>query len=281
MERHKQKIIISIAILFFVLAILAAAAFYLYHRNFFEKPLTLTFSEKTTLEEAGKMSASQSPNWWLNSGGVMEMDNGSARTNFGPLAENSPWQKLYAQTNPRDTDGGYYPQNIFRLVTRAKWQNLDQQVHFNIDKINMSASEYRDESNGVLLFNRYYDGDNLYYAGLRVDGHAVIKKKISGKYFTLAEKDILSGGKKYDRADNPNFLPLHRSIGIRSVVTNTDSRTVDLKFYVDLNQTGNWQLVLEVQDKGKASGNAPLTDSGHAGIRTDFMDVAFQNYKIQ
>jgi hypothetical protein len=145
----------------------------------------------------------------------------------------------------------------------------------------MSASENRNESNGVLLFNRYYDGNDLYYAGLRVDGHAVIKKKIGGKYYTMAEKDILSGGKKYDQKDDPNFLPLRRWVGIRSVVTNTDSRAVDIKFYVDLEQTGNWQLILEAQDKGKSFGNAPLTDPGHAGIRTDFSDVAFQNYKIQ
>ena len=281
MEKNRQKMIIFIAIFFFIIVILLSAAYYVYRQNFFHKPPVLTFSEKTTLEEAGKMSDSQSPNWWLNSGGVMEIDNGSARTNFGPLPENSRWQKLYAKTNSRDTDGGYYPQNIFRLVTREKWQNLDQQLYFNIDTINMSASDYRNESNGVLLFNRYYDGNNLYYVGLRVDGHAVIKKKINGKYYTLAEKDILSGGKKYDQNDNPNFIPLHRWIGIRSVVTNADSRAVDIKFYVDLDQTGNWQLVLEKKDKGSAFGDAPLTDPGHAGIRTDFMDVAFQNYKIQ
>jgi hypothetical protein len=227
------------------------------------------------------MAGSQSQNWWLNSGGVMEMADKTAQTNFGPLPENSYWQKLYAKTNTRDTDGGFYPQNIFRLVTRNRWQDLDQQLYFNIDKINLSASSFRDESNGVLLFNRYYDGDNLYYTGLRVDGHAVIKKKISGIYYTLAEKDILSGGKKYDRTDSPNFLPLHSWIGIRSVVTNIGSDAVDVKLYVDLDQTGSWQLVLEIQDKGNIHKTAPLTNSGHAGIRTDFMDVAFKDYKIQ
>lgn len=275
--------IILAAIILFIFLILFFSAYYLYRQSSIsvKKPLELTFSEKTTLEETGKMSDSLSPNWWLNSGGLMEMDNGSARTNFGPLPENSRWQKLYAKSNSRDTDNGYYPQNIFRLVTREKWQNLDQQLYFNIDKINMSASKYRNESNGVLLFNRYYDGDNLYYVGLRVDGHAVIKKKIDGKYYTMAEKDILSEGKEYDQNDNPNFIPLHKWIGIRSVITNTDDKTVDIKFYVDLEQTGNWQLVLETQDKEDAFGNAPLTDPGRAGIRTDFMDVAFQNYKIQ
>jgi hypothetical protein len=280
MKKDMQKIVIFAVVAFFIAASLFAI-YFLRHKNISKNLSTLTFSEKRTLKEAGKMSDSQSLNWWLNSGGVMEMDNGSAQTNFGSLPENSRWQKLYAKTNSRDTDGGYFPQNIFRLVTREKWQNLDQQVHFNIDKINMSASEYRNESNGALLFNRYYDGDNLYYAGLRVDGHAVIKKKIGGKYFTLAEKDILSGGKKYDQNDNPNFLPLHQWIGIRSVVTNVGNKKIDIKFFVDLDQSGNWQLVLDTQDKDKSFGGAPLTNPGRAGIRTDFMDVAFQNYKIQ
>jgi hypothetical protein len=276
-----QKKIFLSAISFFFLAALVSAAYYVHRQNISQKQSALTFSEKTTLEETGTSSGSLSPNWWLNSGGFMAMENGSARTNFGSLPEGSRWQKLYAKTNSRDTDDGYFPQNIFRLVTRQKWQHLDQQLFFNIDKINMSASENRNESNGVLLFNRYYDGNNLYYAGLRVDGHAIIKKKIDGKYYTLSEKDVLSDGKKYDQNDDPNFLPLHQWLGIRSVVTNIGSQAVDIKFYVDLDQTGDWQLVLETQDKGSAFGSAPLFDPGRAGIRTDFMDVVFQNYKIQ
>ena len=280
LQKYKRKLVIYFVVAFFITEPLFAA-YYLHQRNSISNPPALTFSEKISLQEAGKMSDSQSPNWWLNSGGTMEVSNNSARTNFGPLPENSSWQKLYANTNPRDTDGGFYPQNIFRLVTRDKWQNLDQQLYFNIDKINLSASSFRNESNGVLLFNRYYDGDNLYYTGLRVDGYAVIKKKIGGTYYTLAETDIFSGGKKYDATDNPNFLPLHRWIGIRSVVTNIAANMVDVKLYIDKNQSGNWQLVLESKDSGNIHRTAPLTDPGHAGIRTDFMDVAFQNYKIQ
>ena len=38
----------------------------------------------------------------------------------------------------------------------------------------------------MLLFNRYQDGQTLYYGGVRVDGAAVIKKKLAGVYTTLA-----------------------------------------------------------------------------------------------
>lgn len=280
MKKNIQKTVIYFAIPVFLL-IAVSCAFFLYHKKAVKNSLPLTFSQEGTVAETGKMPESKSLGWWLNSGGVMEMKNGFAKTNFGPLPEGSQWQKLYAKNNSRDTDDGYYPQNIFRLVTRGNWQDLAQEVYFNIDKINLSASDYRDESNGVLLFNRYQDGDNLYYTGLRVDGHAVIKKKINGKYYTLKEKKIFTNNGKYDRDKNPGLIPLHTWLGIKSEVRNVDSDTVDIKLFIDWEQKRDWQLVLETQDKSSDYGKAPFLKAGHAGIRTDFMDVAFQNYKIQ
>lgn len=239
-------------------------------------------SDNVILEESGKMSDSANADWWLNSGGIAYFDkNGNpAGTNEGNLDKNSRWQKLYAKTNSKDTDGGYRPQNIFRLVTRLKWQNVSQKFYFYIDNINLSASSNRNESNGVLLFNRYYDGDNLYYTGLRVDGDAVIKKKIDGKYYTMEEKSVFANGKKYDRKDNPDILPVHEWLGIKSEVRNIDSDTVDIKLYVDKGQKGDWQLLLETQDKNDQYGQAPFISEGYGGIRTDFMDVRFKSYEI-
>jgi hypothetical protein len=274
-----KKNILSIVI--FVLACIAVGTMLFLNRSKIQKNTGEgTFSEEGILEETGKMQESKSAFWWLNSGGVMTMDNNLAKTNFGGLPEGSKWQKKYAKTNSRDTDGGYYPQNIFRLVTRNKWEDLTQQLYFNIDAINLSDSSYRDASNGVLLFNRYQDGDNLYYTGLRVDGHAVIKKKIKGKYYTMAEKKIFAPDDGYDKTDNPNMLPLHTWIGIKSEVRNAGD-VVDIKLYIDKGQKGDWQLVLEMQDKGDKYGKAPFLDEGYAGIRTDFMDVQFKNFAIQ
>ena len=239
--------------------------------------------EKTgVLQESGKMSRGANVDWWLNSGGIANVDknNNIASTNMGDLPENSYWQKLYAKNNPTDTDNGYRPQNIFRLVTRTKWQDLSQEVYFNIDKINLSGSKNRNESNGVLLFNRYQDGDNLYYTGIRVDGDVVIKKKIDGKYFTMKEARLFTNEKKYDRVDSPNLIPTGKWLGIKSEVRNIDRDTVEIKLYVDLEQKGDWQLVLETQDKNDQYGASPFFDEGYAGIRTDFMDVKFQDYKI-
>ena len=233
------------------------------------------------LEEASSMKKSKSDDWWLNSGGVMISDGKEFSPNIGALGENSSWRKLYSKNNARDTDGGYFPQNIFRLVTRKKWENFSQSVYFNIDKINLSKSEYRNESNGILLFNRYQDGDNLYYTGLRVDGYAVIKKKIKGKYYTLAGKNLFAKEKKYDREDVPNLLPVNVWMGLKSEVKNIGDKTVKIKVYIDKMQNGNWQLVLEKEDTGDKYGKVPLSKAGYAGIRTDFMDVEFRNYSIQ
>ncbi|MFA5776994.1 MAG: hypothetical protein WC906_00960 [Parcubacteria group bacterium] len=238
---------------------------------------------KNILEETGKIKESKSADWWLNSGGIMDVgDNDNIfSTNIGNLPKNSKWQKLYAKNNPTDTDGGYKPQNIFRLVNRNKYQDFSQSFYFYINKINLSDSKNRNESNGILLFNRYQDGDNLYYAGLRVDGYFVVKKKIDEKYYTMDEKSFLTSGKKYSRNSNANFIPVKTWIGIKSEVKNTDDETVEIKLYVDWEQKGDWQLVLETTDSGDAYGDNPFLDEGYAGIRTDFMDVEFKNYNAQ
>jgi hypothetical protein len=237
--------------------------------------------KKQIIEEAGSMKASKSEDWWLNSGGIMYVGPEEFTTNIGSLPEDSAWRKLYAKTNPKDTDNGYFPQNIFRLVTRSQWKNFSQSVYFNIKNINLSDSSNRNESNGVLLFNRYQDGKDLYYTGVRVDGDLVIKKKNGGKYYTLAEKSFFSNGNDFDVNDNPNLIPLNSWIGIKSQVENTSDGGVDIKLFLDKEGNGDWQLGLEAEDKPNKNGTSPFLDEGYAGIRTDFMDVIFKSYDIQ
>lgn len=246
-----------------------------------EKTIPEENGEKTVLNESSERAKSASPDWWLNSGGIMNIGSQEFSTNIGPLEKDFYWRKLYAKTNPKDTDEGYSPQNIFRLVTKDKWKNFSQSVYFKIENINLSQSKNRNESNGILLFNRYQDGDNLYYTGIRVDGGAVIKKKIKDKYYTLKEKKIFTGNDDYDKEKNPNLIPSDSWIGIKSEVKNIDNDTVDIKLYIDREQKGQWQLVLESKDSTDKKGAAPFLQEGYAGIRTDFMDVRFRSYSIQ
>jgi hypothetical protein len=238
------------------------------------------FSSGKYLEETGSLEENTSNNfWWLNSGAYFISEEGITKTIQGDLEKEDEWRKLYSKNNPRDTDNGFHPQNIFRLVTRNLWMDLQQEAYFRIVKDNKSASEYRNDSNGLLFFNRYQDGNNLYYTGIRVDGYAVIKKKIKGKYFTMAYSKIFPG--KYDREANINLLPHDVWIGLRSEVVNEDDGSVRIKLFLDKEKNGNWELIAEAKDDGKKYGGESILKSGHAGIRTDFMDVEFDDYKIE
>ncbi len=154
------------------------------------------------------------------------------------------------------------------------------EAYFKIDQLNLSDSPNRNQTNGLFLFNRYQTGDSLYYTGLRVDGAAVIKKKIFGTYYTMAVKKVFTNG-TYDRDKNQNLLPLHEWIGVRSEVSTQADKSVLIKIFTDVGRTGNWQLAAEAIDDGQKYGGAPILAPGYAGIRTDFMDVKFDDYSIK
>lgn len=234
-------------------------------------PYKYSFNTEGTLQESGKMDGSSSPYWWVNSGAYLFISNGLGKTNQGALSSDNKWRLLYNTNNPLDTDNGYHPQNIFRLLTRSKWLNSQETAYFKINKDQLSVSPNRDSHNGLLLMSRYQDGNNLYYTGIRVDGAAVIKKKINGRYYTLAYKKIFPG--TYDRKSNPNLLPKSTWIGLRSEVKTLSNGRVNIKLYMDKGKTGNWNLILETTDS-----KSPLLNQGYGGIRTDFMDVEIEDY---
>jgi len=237
------------------------------------------FNKKEIIEEVGDMSKSTSPYWWINSGAYMYLKDGLGMTIQGELPTDDLRRIDYAKYKSDTTDNGYHPQNIFRLVTRSKWQSFRQEIYFNIAKINLSQTNDRNAWSGVLLFNRYQDGNNLYYTGIRVDGHAIIKKKIRGVYYTMAEKTFYSGT-PYNRDTNPNLIPEKTWIGLRSEVKTNANGTVSIKVFIDKDKTGTWVLVAEATDDGKSYGGVPILNEGYAGLRTDFMDVKFDDYRI-
>ena len=230
------------------------------------------------LEETGDPNNSQSRNWWLNSGGQLFFDGIIARTLQGETDSSNKWFRLYKNTTPVETDSGLHPQNIFRLVNKNNIQNSVQQAYFKINKSILSRSPNRNNSNGILFLNRYIDGDNLYYTGIRVDGTSIIKKKIDGKYLTMAQNRVFEG--EYNKESNPNILPVNTWIGLKSEVKNLNFRTVELKLYLDRKGDGNWELVAEAVDDGKSFDGSSFINAGHPGIRTDFMDIEFKDYSI-
>jgi hypothetical protein len=146
-----------------------------------------------------------------------------------------------------------------------------------MNRLITSGSVNRNASNGVLLFNRYQSGDNLYYAGIRVDGQAVVKKKLNGTYYTLGVKKVFPG--TYNRDTNPNLIPLAQWTGIKTAVITDSTGVVHIKLYTDIGKTGSWTLALDVADDGKSTGTA-IANAGYGGIRTDFMDVEFDDFSF-
>ena len=237
------------------------------------------FNTTYSVKEADKLEDRTSPGWWLGSGAYFYSSNGVGSTLAGSLAKDDPLRKEFSISNPVDTDDGYHPQNIFRLVlTRGKWLNFRQEADFRIVGHNFSSSPNRNASNGLFFFNRYQDEFNLYYTGIRVDGAAVIKKKINGTYYDLSYKQIYKG--LYDHETNPNLIPENKWIGLRSEIQTNPDNTVSIKLFIDKDNSGNWVLATEAKDDGKKHGGKAILDEGYTGFRTDFMDVEFDNYKV-
>lgn len=226
------------------------------------------------------MLESTSPYWWLNSGGYFNIRDGVGATAQGDLGLLDPWRIIYAAANPTDTDGGKHPQNLLRLVTKSSWKEVREEASFYIVRDNFSASPNQNASNGLLLMSRYQDaGQTLYYAGIRVDGTAVIKKKYKGTYYTMAQEKVFPGTYEGSSQDK-NLLPHNEWVSLRSETTTNEGGTVTVKLFMK-RAGGEWKELLSATDTGKNFGATPITTAGYGGIRTDFMDVKFDNFKLE
>lgn len=234
--------------------------------------------ETQILEETNTPLLSKDKCWWLNSGGIFYRKNSVSQTIISDLPGDSVWRTRYAISSNSDTDGGLHPQNLFRLVNKIEVKDSEQELIFEIKNYNTSLSKNRNASNGVFLMTKYLDGNNLYYAGVRVDGTAVIKKKINGQYVTLTEVKIEPG--EYNQEYNPNLLPINKILAEKVTSQNNNDGSVNIDFYVDFNVgpslIPNWQKVISIKDD-----KSPINGAGRVGIRTDFMDVEFENYSLK
>lgn len=235
------------------------------------QPFIYEFSDDGILHETDAPEHSSSPYWWIDSGGKLLVDNGVGTTLQGGLPASDPWRVRYARTSPEDTDTGTHPQNLFRMLTKDTWDDVRIESSFRVTADNFSNSPNRDESNGILLMSRYRDENKLYYAGLRVDGHAVIKKKIDGTYHTLAEKPVYEG--TYSRSKKVNLIPHREWIHLR-METKTEGDAV--RITLSQRKNAEWHELLTATDTAN-----PITGSHPIGLRTDFMDVEFDNFKAE
>ncbi len=242
--------------------------------------LLYTFNVDGVLYEAAPMSATKSPYWWLDSGAEIRIKDGVGATLQGDIDKSDPWYKEYRDTNAEDTDGGLHPQNLLRLVSRSMWDDVRVEASYFIVKDNLSTSVNRNESNGLLLMSRYQDdGQTLYYAGIRVDGTAVIKKKYKGTYYTMEQKQVFPG--TYNHASSPNLLPHNTWIRLRSDTTTNTKGAVKVILSMKELPDGKWKQLISSVDDGQYDKTPPITGSEPVGIRTDFMDVKFDDILME
>jgi len=245
-------------------------------------PFVYTWNSSGTVYEAGSMNQSSSPYWWVNSGAKLIIAGGVGQTVQGDLPTLDTWRTTYALSNPVDTDNGYHPQNIFRLMTRSSWDNVRVTMPFKIVRDNLSSSPNRNQSNGILFMTRSsQDGRTVYYAGIRVDGIAVIKKKYNGSYYTMAQKKIFDGTYSIaaSSGSSQNLLPHDEWLNLRNeTVTNADG-SVSVRLYLQRQGEATWTKVLEARDSGTFGGTPPITGKRFVGVRTDFMDVLFGTFR--
>lgn len=218
------------------------------------------------LIEASTPLESQSSAWWLIFGGLMYTDNGTWRTLHGDLGDDDELRKLYLRTNPLDTDNGYHPQNIFRLISKKDYGHSTQEIRFIIDKDQESLSPNRNDSSGFFLIENYSNIDNFYQIGIEMDGQATIRKKSKGIYSTLEETQIWGEKESYDPELKQNLLPQKEVIDLKVEKIET-SEGLALKLLI------NNELVLEAQDK-------EILPGGKIGIRSDFMDITIEDYLL-
>lgn len=244
-------------------------------------PFRYTFNADGILNEAESMAKSTSPYFWLNSGGRFYMENGIGKTIHGPYERGLLWQILYAQSSSVDTEGGLYPQNLFRFITRSTWKNVAHEVRFNITRVNKTNTPNRGGWSGILLMSRYLDGNNLYYAGLRMDGSVIIKKKLKGTYYTLAQKALPYATTKYNFTTNPNLIPEQRWMRLKVETVTAPDNTVHLDVYLDENDDGVYVKILSAIDTAGVNGSQVLSNAGYMGIRTDYADVQFDDFILK
>jgi hypothetical protein len=55
---------------------------------------------------------------------------------------------------------------------------------------------------------------------------------------------------------------------------------VVIDLFSDIGRTGTWTTLLHAEDDGTHYGGAPILSAGYGGIRTDFMDVSFEDFRM-
>jgi hypothetical protein len=93
----------------------------------------------------------------------------------------------------------------------------------------------------------------------------------------MAQSTVIMG--HYDRDQNPDLLPHGIWMQLAATTVTNADRSVTVTLSIEHN--GVSQEVLSATDAGRYDGTPPITGAAPQGIRTDFMDVRFKDYRIR
>jgi hypothetical protein len=248
------------------------------HAQELQGPFVFNFNQDGILEETADSALSSSPYFWLASGAELTIADGIGSTIHGQVNPSLVWRSIYQKNNSADSEDGLYPQNLFKLLTKNTWGNLAQEISFRIDKTNPTDTLNRDGLSGFFFLSRYSDPNNFYYAGVRMDGGVVIKKKTGGIYYTLGSAQVFGNKESYDKHAMPNLLPTNTWLRMRSETKDLPDGDVAITLSLDIDGTGFKEVLRATDHNGRYGKSLVLRGPARAGIRSDFMDMSFEDY---
>ena len=95
----------------------------------------------------------------------------------------------------------------------------------------------------------------------------------------MAEKQIFPGD--YEREKDMSLVPQIEWLTLRTETTTNKKGVVTISLFMKRATETKWTLLLKGLDTGTNFDSPPLVGSHPLGIRTDFMDVEFDNFMAE
>jgi len=224
-----------------------------------------------------------SPDWQMTSGSLYAHD--------GVFWTGKPDTCDHDKTSPDATSTNCTDSSVFRLNTAKIFAgNISVSLKLRqLRNIHNAACDADDTCwYGTHIWLRYQNQFNLYYVSInRADGNVAIKRKVpcgtdnSGTYFVLG---------KYVRH---NFQPGAWNMYTATIQTNQDG-SVTIKLYDDSDSTATpidvgtdrggtnprWSTSCKTPGHYASPAYQPITAAGAVGVRGDYAEFEFTNFKI-
>lgn len=202
---------------------------------------------------SGAADARRDSIWQLNSGSLFAKDGAG----FTGKPDN---------VAPNATSSNGNNSAVLRLLTqRTDLTNFEVDFKLRHEGFFTTSTTPAVDWDGVHVFLRYANEENLYYASIdRRDGTTQIKKKVSG--------GPSNGGTYYTLAGGRNPVPAGAWQNVRAVIVDQADGSVLINLYAD------GKIVASAVDRGTGG---PVIRSGASGLRGDNSQFSFDDFVVR